>query len=70
VLDRLDLEPRGLLRSRDRAFKNLGLTGDEPGDRLIRLMANHPTLVQRPIGISGNRAVVGRPPENLLSLSE
>ena len=45
-----------------------GLTGDEPDGRLIKLMAQHPTLLQRPIGVRGRKAVVGRPPEKLLEL--
>jgi arsenate reductase len=68
VLDRLGLEPRDVLRPRDRAAKALGLTGDESAERLIELMSEHPTLLQRPIGVAGDRAVVGRPPENLLAL--
>jgi arsenate reductase-like glutaredoxin family protein len=32
-------------------------------------MAQHPTLLQRPIGIGGGRAVLGRPPEALLQLA-
>jgi arsenate reductase len=31
-------------------------------------MAGHPTLLQRPIGVAGDRAALGRPPENLLAL--
>ena len=65
---RLGKRPRDLLRRRDKACRELGLTGDEPDDRLIRLMARHPTLLERPIGVLGGRAVVGRPPENLLQL--
>ena len=68
VLRRLDLRPRDVLRTKDPAFKELGLTGQEPDDRLIREMANHPTLLQRPIGVKGKKAVVGRPPERLLEL--
>jgi arsenate reductase len=67
---RLSLAPRDLLRRRDKAYRELGLTGDEPDDRLIRLMAEHPTLLERPIGVHGNRAVVGRPPDRLLQLVE
>jgi len=70
VLALLGAGPRELLRPRDRAAKQLGLSGDEGDERLIQLMAEHPTLLQRPIGILGDRAVVGRPPENLLTLVE
>ncbi len=70
VLDQLGLEPRALLRRHDRAYKELGLTGKEPPERLIDHMAAHPTLIQRPIGVLRGRAVVGRPPERLLELLE
>lgn len=70
VLKLLGLRPRDVLRAKDRAFGELGLTGDEPGDQLIAAMAQHPTLLQRPIGVQGKRAVVGRPPERLLELAE
>jgi arsenate reductase len=68
VLARLGLRPRDVLRAKDPAVKELGLTGDEPDDELIAAMAQHPTLLQRPIGVAGDRAVVGRPPERLLEL--
>ncbi len=68
LFERLGLPPRALLRRRDGAYKSLGLTGDEPDDVLIGHMANHPTLLQRPIGVCGDKATVGRPVENLLSL--
>lgn len=68
VLRRLGLRPRDVLRTKDAAFQELGLTGEEPDGRLIAEMARHPTLLQRPIGVKGERAVVGRPPERLLEL--
>jgi arsenate reductase len=68
VLKLLGVGPRDVLRRNDKAFKELALTGDESDARLIALMAEHPTLLQRPIGIAGDRAVVGRPPEALLKL--
>ena len=68
VLAKLGLTPHDLLRKNDKAFKENGLTGDESSAQLIKLMATHPTLLQRPIGIKGKKAVVGRPPENLLTL--
>ena len=68
TLDALGVGPGVVLRRNDRAFKELGLTGDEGDELLIDLMANHPTLLQRPIGLYEGRAVVGRPPEKLLEL--
>jgi arsenate reductase len=63
VLRKLGLRPRDVLRKND-----LGFTGEEPDDGLIAAMARYPTLLQRPIGVAGERAVVGRPPERLLEL--
>jgi arsenate reductase len=57
-----------LLRSRDKAMKILGLTGEEPEEDLIEHMSENPTLIQRPIGVLGERAVIGRPIERLLDL--
>ena len=65
VLLKLGLQPRDVLRKND-----LGFTGEEPDGELIAAMARHPTLLQRPIGVLGDRAVVGRPPERLLELLE
>ena len=65
---KLGVSPRELLRRRDKAYKELGLTGEEADERLIELMAGHPTLLERPIGVVGAKAVVGRPVEKLLEL--
>ncbi len=69
MLRALGLPARDVLRVRDRANQELGLTGDEPESELIRAMAEHPTLLQRPIGLLGARAAVGRPVEALLDLT-
>jgi arsenate reductase len=68
VLRLLGAKPRHMLRRNDKAFKELGITGDEDTRTLIRHMANHPTLLQRPIGIYRKKAVLGRPIEALLGL--
>jgi len=68
VFKLLKKKPKELLRRNDKAFKQLGLAGDEGDEKLIAHMAEHPTLLQRPIGIVGKRAAVGRPPEALLEL--
>ena len=66
VFLKLGLGPRDVLRKRDAT--KAGLTGDESDDALIALMADNPRLLQRPIGILGHRAVVGRPVEDLLTI--
>jgi len=68
VFAMLACSPKDLLRKRDKAYGELGLTGEEADDVLIAHMAEHPTLLQRPIGILGDRAVVGRPHTELLRL--
>ncbi len=64
----LGTSAREVTRRNDRAYRELGLSGDEPADVLIAHMVEHPTLLQRPIGIVGERAVVGRPIDLLLDL--
>ena len=68
VLGKLGMTARAVLRARD--AKKLGLSGEESDDQLVALMAQHPTLLQRPIAVLGDRAVLGRPVENLLTLLE
>lgn len=68
VLKKLGVGPRDVLRKNDKAYKEGGFTGEESDAALIRAMAEHPTLLQRPILVDGARAALGRPPEQLLEL--
>jgi arsenate reductase len=68
VLDRLGLRPRDLMRRGEAAFQEAGLTEDAADDILIAAMAAHPILIERPVAIRGDRAVIGRPPESVLDL--
>lgn len=69
ALDKLGLEPRALIRKKEAAYEELGLS-DEGLSRgeLLAAMAAHPVLIERPLVFRGKRAVLGRPPENVLSL--
>ena len=69
VLNKLGMPAHQLLRSGEDEYSELNLadsTLDE--DALIAAMVAHPRLIERPILIAGDRAVIGRPPENILEL--
>ena len=58
-----------LFRAREPVYAELGLADREPDDdESIALMAAHPELMQRPVIVRGDRAVLGRPIERVLEL--
>ena len=69
LLAKMKLTPRDILRTSEAIYKELGLrTGEFTDDEIVSLMVKHPDLIQRPIVERGNRAVLGRPTENVKSL--
>ena len=60
-------DPREMMRSGEAVYKELGLA-DASADQLLDAMAAHPALIERPIVIRGDRAVIARPPELALEL--
>lgn len=60
-------DPRLMMREKEAVYTELGLATAGP-DELLDAMVANPILIQRPIVIHGNRAVVARPPERLLEL--
>jgi len=69
LLHRLGISARQLLRSGEDEFKALGLADPSLSDaQLIEAMVAHPRLIERPILVVGNAAVIGRPPEKMLEL--
>jgi len=69
LLRKLGLSPRQLLRSGEDEYQQLNLANPALTDaQLIEAMVEHPKLIERPILIAGDRAVVGRPPEKVLEL--
>ena len=65
----MGITPRELLRTGEQVYKDLDLGKRELSyDELIRLMAEHPDLIQRPIVERGQRAVLGRPTEKIKEL--
>jgi arsenate reductase len=69
LLGKMKLTPRDILRTSEGIYKELELrTGEFTDDEIIDLMIKHPDLIQRPIVERGNRAVLGRPTENVKTL--
>jgi len=69
LVRKLKMKPRDLLRKSEPVYKELGLASGEFSDsELIALMVEHPDLLQRPIVERGDRAVLGRPTENVKDL--
>lgn len=60
-------DPRAMMRTGEEVYAELGLA-DADRDSLIDAMVAYPILIERPIVIRGERAVVARPPERLLEL--
>ena len=58
------------VRKREAVFAELGCSLDGPDRKLLAAMADNPILMERPILVRGRRAVVGRPPEDVLELLE
>jgi arsenate reductase (glutaredoxin) len=69
ILTKLGMQPRDLLRTKEAAYAESGLA-DETLTRteLIRRMVANPSVIERPIVVSGARAAIGRPPENVLEI--
>ena len=69
LLRKMNMKPRELLRTSESVYRELELgKKDFTDDEIIALMVKHPDLIQRPIVERGNRAVLGRPVENVKSL--
>lgn len=69
LLAKLGYTPRQLLRSGEEVYQELNLADPALDDEaLIAAMLAHPRLIERPILVAGDRAVVGRPPERVLEL--
>jgi len=69
LLRRLDMPARGLLRTGEAAYGELGLADASLDEgALIAAMVAHPKLIERPVLVRGARAVIGRPTERLLAL--
>lgn len=70
ILAKLNKKPLEVIRTGESLFRELGLSAkdDRSDTEWIRIMAQNPKLIERPIVVKGKRAVLGRPPEAVLEL--
>ena len=69
ILNLLGLEPRELMRTHEKPYKENGLENPELSrEDLIRAMVANPILIERPIVIHEGKAKIGRPPESVLDI--
>jgi len=70
LLGLLGIEPRELMRTKEAIYRELNLKEENDPQKLIEAMVAHPKLIERPIVIKGDRAVIGRPIEKVIELLE
>ena len=68
LLKKLNMEPLDLVRKTEAIWKEKYKGKDLSPEEIIEAMAEHPKLIERPVVIVGDRAVIGRPPENIREL--
>ena len=68
IIDLLNISPIDLVRKNEQIWKD-NFKGKELSDAgIIKVMVENPKLIERPIIINGNKAVIGRPPEKILDI--
>jgi arsenate reductase len=68
ILNKLGVAPSALLRKKEKLFKEMFQDKELSEQEWLLVLLEHPNLMERPIVINKDRAVIGRPPENVLSI--
>lgn len=68
LLSMLGMSAGDLVRRGEQDYKSCGLDRNSTDEEIVNAMATHPKLIERPIVVKGRKAVLGRPPENVLEL--
>ncbi|MAW95269.1 MULTISPECIES: arsenate reductase (glutaredoxin) [unclassified Leeuwenhoekiella] len=68
ILGKLNLKPIELVRKNESIWKEEFKGKELSDEEIIQAMVNNPKLIERPIVIKNNQAVLGRPPENISQL--
>ncbi len=70
ICTKLGVEPTALIRSKEKLFAELGLSLNDQRsrDEWLKIMAENPKLIERPIVLINGKAVIGRPPETIFDI--
>lgn len=68
IINLLGITPIELVRKNEAIWKEQYKGKELSNDEVITAMVNNPKLIERPIIINGNKAVIGRPPEKILDI--
>lgn len=68
ILNKLNMTAQELMRKGETIYKELALENETNEDKLLEAMINNPKLIERPVIIKGDKAVIARPIENLEEL--
>tara|TARA_R110000868_G_scaffold385866_3_gene653920 strand:- start:442 stop:780 length:339 start_codon:yes stop_codon:yes gene_type:complete len=68
ILAKLDIDAEDLIRSKEAVWKEEFKDKELSEDELVLAMIEYPQLMERPILVNGDKAAIGRPPENLLEI--
>jgi arsenate reductase len=69
ILSLLNLQPRDMMRKGESEYKDKAMNNPSLSSvQLIELMHKHPKIIERPIVVFNEKAIIGRPPENVLAL--
>jgi arsenate reductase len=68
IISKLDLKPIDLIRKNESVWKSDYKGKELTDEQIIRAMVNHPKLIERPIVVNNDKAVIGRPKERILDI--
>ncbi len=68
IIDKLGISPEQLLRKNEAVFKEKFKGKSYSNEEWIQIMIDNPKLIERPIVVDGEKAILGRPPENVRRL--
>ena len=69
ISEKLDKRPKDFIRKLEGDFKENNIISHIDDDKMLALsIEKFPKIMERPIFVNGNKAIIGRPPENVLSI--